>query len=545
MKKFLIAIPVLLAGVLYWALAQTAPAALATLFPPGALVYLEARDFSTLLAGWDSSAEKRAWLQSANYQEFSRSRLFLRLHDAQSEFAAAAGVPPDYALVSSIAGGNSALAIYNIGELQFLYITHLASARAMATALWNARGHYQTRHAGGVDYYVKEDAASHRVAAFAYAGDLLIVATKEDLIAGALQLLEHPGASLVSEGWFSNANQAAPAGANDLRLVYDLNRLRATPHFRSYWIQRNASALAEFSSGLADLEFARGEIRERRVLLRANPATAPDESATGPLLAAAPEDAGFYRAWLNPSAEQARRLIEEKIFSATPAPAIPNNGAPAVVTTADAGTEQDLETRIDEAPIRDDRVAAAFQALQERLAPVKLTGMLQVEKTHAGDVFAGTDSAIVLLASADWDANAIRAAFAQAAGSLWSVDGMGALDGLAKINVAVAGRWLIAGNSPDLVKEILARRNRPAVPGADYAAEWRHARELPDFERITRLIDFPQIPPADPNGAREPMFYSENLAGLGRVLGRVESAGIAVHDAGAMLRESVIYRMAP
>ena len=41
------------------------------------------------------------------------------------------------------------------------------------------------------------------------------------------------------------------------------------------------------------------------------------------------------------------------------------------------------------------------------------------------------------------------------------------------------------------------------------------------------------------------MFYSENLAGLGRVLGRVQTAGIAVHDTGAMLRESVLYRVAP
>ena len=71
-----------------------------------------------------------------------------------------------------------------------------------------------------------------------------------------------------------------------------------------------------------------------------------------------------------------------------------------------------------------------------------------------------------------------------------------------------------------------------------------------------RLIDFPQIrtqPPqpdvqASADGdaaAREPMFYSENMASLGRALQRLQSATVTVHDAGTMLRESVVYRVAP
>src|SRR5580704_10659720 len=87
----------------YWALAQPAPPPIASLFPAGALLYLEAKDFGSLLADWNGSAEKTAWLGSSNYEAFSRSHLFLRLGQAQSEFAAAAGVPPDYALLTSVA----------------------------------------------------------------------------------------------------------------------------------------------------------------------------------------------------------------------------------------------------------------------------------------------------------------------------------------------------------------------------------------------------------------------------------------------------------
>jgi hypothetical protein len=592
--KITIASAVILAAVVYWAVAQTAPPPLANIFPTGALVYLEAKEFSALVGDWDRSDEKAAWLKSANYEAFSRSALFLKLGQAQTDFATAAGVPPDYALLKSVAGAHSALAIYNIGALQFLYVTRLPSARAMNTALWKARGTYQTRKAGGVDFYVKEDAATNRVAAFAYSGEVLMLATREDLMAGALELLASTAAgtnragqppSLASEKWFTDAIQAALPGSNDLRLVYNLDRLEQVPQFRSHWVQRGTRAtLREFSSGLADLERANGDIGERRVLLRANATAAiSDESATAQLLAAVPDDAGFYRARLVsnsglsgssvsgsglPDAEQVEKTIEEKIFAATAPPKPRNDFAPQVDGERDSGSEQDLETRIDQPPLSDDRVARAFAPLRERLFATPMQAMLEVGSTNvdADQVFVGSQSAIVLVASANWDADAIRGAISSAAGSLWSNGGLGAgwreragsngvweLDGLGRIAMAVDRRWLViasmgpSGNSTDLVSAILARRNRPAVAGSVYAAGWRHARELPNFERMMKLIDFPQshAGPGDPGQGREPMFYSENIASFGHVLGRVQSAAIAVHDFGGMLRETVEYRIAP
>ncbi len=105
------------------------------------------------------------------------------------------------------------------------------------------------------------------------------------------------------------------------------------------------------------------------------------------------------------------------------------------------------------------------------------------------------------------------------------------------------GQRLIIGDSADLVNSIAQRRTRPAVAGAIYEASWRHSRELPNFERMFRLIDFPQIRSAPGQQDPEPMFYSGNLASLGNVFSRVDSATITVHDLGTMLRENVIYRM--
>jgi hypothetical protein len=566
MKRFLVAFGgAVLGGIAYWALAQPAPPPIATLFPSGAVVYLEARDFASLLADWNGSAEKSAWLGSSNYEAFSRSDLFLRLAQAQTEFAGAAGVPPDYALLLSVAGTSSALALYNIGNLELLYVTHVGSARALDTALWKSRGSYQTRRAGGVDYYVKRDPTGFRTAAFAYSGDTLILATTEELIAGALELLARQSRpSVVSEKWYADAVQAAQPGANDLRLVYNMQRLVQTPHFRSYWTQRNVPDLREFSSGVSDLERSNGQFLERRALLRSTPsAPVTDEASAGQLLALVPDDVGYYRARLQPTSGQAEHGIAEKVFSATAIAAIASKQAPAVINEAEAGSEQDLETRIDEEPLADNRGATVFAALRQQLSAAPIQAMLEVgyARARSDQVFVGSDSAVVLLAAARWDAAAVRAALTSAAGSLWSNGGSGAgwraasaggvqeLDGLAKLALAVDGRWLMVGNSTDLVNSLFSRRNLPPVPGAVYAAGWRHARELPGFERLTRLIDFPQIPPpaAEAPGSQphEPMFYSENVASLGRVLRRVQSATLAVHDTGTMLRESAVYRIAP
>jgi hypothetical protein len=562
MRRALLLSPIAaaLAAMIFWAVAQTAPQPMPSLFPAGAVLYLEAKDFGALLADWNGSGEKRDWLASANYDAFSRSQLFLKLGDAQTQFGAAAGVPPDYPLLTSVAGSNSAVAMYDIGKLEFLYITHLPSARAMNTSLWKTRGTYQTRHAGKTDYFVKEDKPSHRVAAFAYAGDSLLLATKEELIAGALQLMSREAVpSVASEAWFASSVQAAAPGSNDLRLVYNMASLARSYAFRSHWVQENVPELRQFSSGLADLERARGEIHERRVLLRASPEEAAEnETAVGQLLAAIPDDAGLYRAWLHPVGLQAAQWIEEKVFPSAANSAPQSKSAPMVAETSDAGSEVDLETRIDERPVTENR--DSFKALRDRLVGARIDAMLDVSSTRVDpdQVFVQPHSAIVLLANTAWDADAIQGALGVAVEGVWSnsatptwrtgAGGVRELEGLGRLAMASDGKLLVIGDSAEMVNAVFARRRRTALAGAAYAAGWRHARELPNFERIAKLIDFPQMPVAssdEPQGAGEPPFFSGNLGSLGRTLKRVDAVTIVVHDAGTMLRESVVYKLNP
>jgi hypothetical protein len=104
---------------------QTPSPGPSALMPKGALLYLEAKDFRSLLNDWNASQEKRAWLAGDNYAAFSRSRLFERLSQAQDEFSTTASVPADSNLLMQVAGDQSALALYDIGNLQFVYITRM------------------------------------------------------------------------------------------------------------------------------------------------------------------------------------------------------------------------------------------------------------------------------------------------------------------------------------------------------------------------------------------------------------------------------------
>ena len=194
----LLGIALATAGALLQTPAQPArPPTLAAFLPGGASLVLQAPDFSSVLADWNGSPEKAKWLDSENFQAFSRSQLFLRLSSAYEEFATAAGVPVDLTLVSDVAGAESALALYGIGKLEFLYVTRMPAAKAMENVLWRARGDYETREAAGTPFYVRTESESERTVAFGVRDGYLLLATREDLMAGALANMDRPGRQVV------------------------------------------------------------------------------------------------------------------------------------------------------------------------------------------------------------------------------------------------------------------------------------------------------------------------------------------------------------
>ena len=541
--------------------------------PSGALLYLEAKDFSSLLSDWNSSAEKRQWLATGNYEVFSRSRLFLRLKGASDEFAAAAGFPPSMNFLSQVAGARSALALYDIGNLEFLYVTYLPSAKSAQTTLWQTRAKFEPRSAGGVSFYVRRDPESKREVAFAVYGDYLLLATREDLLAGALQLMsgnQNPNKSasknrtIESEQWWSQSvASAGPAG--DLRMVMDLEKIVPSPYFRTYWVQQNITDMKQYSAAVSDLFRSSKQYREERVLIQK---TAPSttstagagagegmEAAAG-LVRLVPDSAGIYESRANPSVDSCFNLIETKLLAPHLGPAPASEIAPQVqLTSGETGTGSDLETRIDQPVVVRPITPQTMSALQELLNKTQILASLQMQSTgrDKDGVFIRIHSAIVLVAASDWNEPGIQSALtgfvrpgltASEHGVAWQQkSGYSQLDGLWPLAASVRGKYLMVADDPTLIEAMLANFNRKTdLKSAVFVAGFNHQNEQANFTRFSGVIDRPNQTQSNMSGVeREPQFFSENMASLSTTLAGISAEKVMVRNEGDKVLQTVTY----
>src|SRR5258708_32735771 len=206
--------------------------------------------------------------------------------------------------LSQMAGRKSALVLYDIGKLQFIYITRLPSANAMQNQLWQTRAKFETRSAGGVTFYLRRDTESQREVEFAVNENYLLLATREDLMASALQLMAGgKNQTIDADPWFSQSVAAAgPAG--DLRMVLNLEQIVPRPYFRSYWVQQNVTDMKSYVAAVSDLFRSGNEYREERVLLeKTGDAASTEEQGeeVSDLVRLVPAGVGIYEAQLCPS----------------------------------------------------------------------------------------------------------------------------------------------------------------------------------------------------------------------------------------------------
>ena len=541
----------------YRGTAGPAPESLSKFVPAGPLLYLEAKDFSALLHDWNSSAEKRAWIQSDNYEVFSRSRLLLRLKGAGEQFAAAAGLPPDMDFLSQVAGERSVLALYDIGKLQFLYITYLPSARSSETRLWQTRAKFEPRNAGGVDFYFRRDPESQREVAFAVSGDYLLLSTREDLMAGALQLMAgKQDRTVESESWWTEAT-AASGKTGDLRMVLDLKTLVLNGYFRTYWVQQNITDLSQYSAAVCDLFRSPKQYREERVLIRKkdleNAASDDALTAVADVSRLIPDNAGSYIAKASPTPEAVASVLETKLLMPHSGPVPISQFAPQVaLTSGEQGSSADLETRIDQAPASASESESA-SVLKELLGKNLPLASLQVQTTDrdGAGVFVRMHSAIAVASSSDWDEATVESALSEAIrpgltasrlGVGWiQRSGYRQLDGLLPLCAAVRGKYLLVGDDSGLMESMLAKFSRkPTRAPLELFAGFRHDREGGNFERFVRLIDRPAGASSE-NGMREPQFFSGNMKSLSTTLSAVAAERIEIRSDGEKVRQSVSY----
>ena len=544
-----------------WAMAQVSPARrpLSEWMPGGALLYLESADFATQLRDWNRSAVKSKWIASKNHEDFLTTRLALKLKDAYGEFSSAAGFEPDLNELETIAGTESGLALYDIGRLEFLYISRLPSAQLGQNVLTRVRSGYQTRDAAGQSYFTRQ--AGDRTAAFAVAGDYVVVSTREALLSSALGLIRGSGAgrSVSQESWYQDAVRAVPAdaaGPAALRLVMDLPNVIKTPHFRSYWIQRNTGELRNYYAVLAQVTRKADALEENRVLLRSAevPITA-HESATIELQRYVPDGVGLFRLWDTTSVDLAMDLIRQKFFAPGPVTSITRRYAPGANSDELVGSERDLGTRIDEAPKASLAGALDLNPLKGLLESAGIQAVLHLESSVPMNdpTFVGSDAVVALRAASSWNAAETRSALASAVASYQTVGNIGLQwknvtagsytlaqwDGLVPLTIYINGQNLWIARTPSLLGSALNRSTSatPQPQPSTYLARYSHRAELSPYLKLMRMLDLS-------DQARYSSFFSENVGSLASALDVIQSVSVRTNDSGLIQRQAVRYELA-
>ena len=551
-----------ISGLIGWTLFRPLAGAthpLDQMMPEGALLTIEARDFSGLLKDWNSAPERATWIKSDDYRVFSNSRLFLRLSQASDQFAVAAGLPPDMKFLVDAAGTESAVAVYDIGNLEFLYITRLSSGDFLQSALWQSRNKFQSRSAGGKPFFARKDEQSGRVVAFAVADNYLILGTREDLVAGSLELMSgSKGRTVSQEGWYTTALSAAQAKAGDLRMVLNMEKIAVTPHFRTYWIQHNITEMQSDGSAISDLYREGATYREERVIL---PKKQADEAAlaqsaqavTG-LLSAIPKEYGFYQ--VGPAdAKSSLAVLEQKILAPRFGAARTEQLAPQVqLTGGQTGAGTDLETRIDVEPAsRTGLNPAEGLRLQLEKAGAQAMMVVQGSSKNSDGVLLRIPAVVAVAAASDWDIPAVQKAMqdllapgltASRLGLEWrevkEAGGYYELDGLSPVQMAVRGKVIFLANDAALLSTVLQTKNQPLTQLASYSAGFSHSRERQNFYKFSSLVDQRSIT----NGG-DPQFFSQNIASFSRVFAKLDSEEIITRQTKDRIQQTVTYRWMP
>lgn len=308
------------AALLAFSQKNNAPFAPAADFPRAALVYVQISDLPALVKLWNESNFKEKYAGSENFAAFRNNHLGRKLASRWQEFNAASGFPVDPETIAGLAKTRAALALYDIGKLEFVFIAPVSEeVFAAANFLHNGENFAAETLDDGTKIYrvaVEADRGRQRQELiFTHLKGRFIAATSEKLLVQTLhnihgrerknRLTDDPAFAALSE-------KIAPHLAT---VWVDQTALNADYYFRRYWLMSDIAGLENIRAGIFDFEIQPGKILEHRLFLlkqkkNISPLKAP---AAGQILSRLPANIPFYRLQA-PENKTLDRTVQAAIF---------------------------------------------------------------------------------------------------------------------------------------------------------------------------------------------------------------------------------------
>lgn len=273
-------------------------------FPREALVYVQIADLPEFIKLWNDSTFNAKYSESGSYADFRNNHLGLKLASRWREFSDAAGFPIDLKAASGFAGKTAAIAIYDIGKLEFVFIAPVSDEVFAATKFVQNQSKFeeQTFDDGTMIYRVKVESDKGRQKQeliFANAKGRFVVATSEKLIVQTLNNInEQPSKSrLIDEPSFAElSEQIEPHSAT---VWVNQKALNADYYFKRYWLMSNVADLKNIRAGIFDFSIAAKDkkiIEHRKFLLEKTVESLPVEpTQTAETIRFLPQNIAFYR----------------------------------------------------------------------------------------------------------------------------------------------------------------------------------------------------------------------------------------------------------
>lgn len=298
-------------------------------FPRGALVYAQFRDLPALLKMWDESELKKRYLESENFRQFQNRHLALKLVSRWQEFNDALGFEISANAFSSAAENQAAVAVYDIGKMEMVFIAPVSEEKFAATMFFQKQGDFESTELPDKTVYYSRKVEADRgrqqqKVLFAHCKGRFVLATNESLLLRTIANINgnQQKDQLSDEPDF--ATLTARISPHLATVWVDQARLNEDWYFKRYWVMRNITRLKIIRAGIFDFEMQDNKLIERREFLMAEDKEAlaqkihPKEIAR--LQSLVPAEAPFYR--LQSTAgkpQQAVNLLRDTVLDRPPA----------------------------------------------------------------------------------------------------------------------------------------------------------------------------------------------------------------------------------
>ncbi|MBN1755545.1 hypothetical protein JW877_04945 [bacterium] len=240
---------------------------LSSYVPGEPLLYLELRDLTDFIEDIKQAEVRKEYQESANFQDFTHSKLYLKLQDRFKELSALSELKIDLEFLGSLGSGPTGFALYDIGNLEFFMVTSVNYEKWIRSKLYDKTKYFEPRTMGEVTYFVRQSNEGSMVFAFCEVGKLVFITNNISLLEAALSLPHQQDKfiSLQDQDNFKQFEEVL-AKSQDWEFFLYLKQaeLNHNQYFKTYWIYQNPEEIEWIDRALIFFDKNREGLKETR-----------------------------------------------------------------------------------------------------------------------------------------------------------------------------------------------------------------------------------------------------------------------------------------